>query len=348
MKKNILYVGNILSEFGFSVTTIETLGRQLEEEGFSLIYTSSKLKMPSRLLDMVLTLIKNRKTINQVLIDTYSKRAFWYTYVVSQVARILKVPYIPILHGGNLPDRLHKSPFFCRQIFLNSKVNISPSKYLQVAFKEQGLNSIYIPNNINIQDYEFTERKHCDPKLLFVRSFDKIYNPKMGINVLNKVLKVYPNTELCMVGPDKDGSLQECKDLAAKLGISQNVKFTGKLNKEEWHKLSEDYYIFINTTNIDNMPVSIIEAMALGLPIVSTKAGGIPYLLENEKEALLVDLGDVDMMTSAVIKLVKEDVKAHRFSLIGRNKAEDFDWEVVKYKWHKVLKNKSSKLNYNE
>jgi len=79
-----------------------------------------------------------------------------------------------------------------------------------------------------------------------------------------------------MVGPDKDSSLGEAKDLAKQLGVAESVTFTGVLPKAQWHQLSEKFDIFINTTNIDNMPVSIIEAMALGLPIVSTNAGGLP------------------------------------------------------------------------
>ena len=77
----------------------------------------------------------------------------------------------------------------------------------------------------------------------------------------------------------KDGSMEACKEYAAEEKLP--VKFTGKLEKNEWIKISADAGIFINTSNIDNTPVSLMEAMALGLPVVSTNVGGIPYLIED-------------------------------------------------------------------
>jgi len=335
--KKILYVGNMLSAHGLSVTTIETLGAQLESCGYSFIYSSTKKPMLARLMDMVLTLLKNRSVVDKVMIDTYSTKAFWYCYTISLLSRLFKIPYIPILHGGGLPQRLKNQPISSRHVFSNSLLNISPSRYLQVAFKEHGYNSTYIPNNISIEQYQFKERRHCDPKLLYVRCFDRTYNPTMAVEVLALVKKRYPSTTLCMVGPDKDGSLKKCKDLTEKLGVDDSIRFTGKLSKQEWHKLSEEYSIFINTTNFDNMPVSIIEAMALGLPIVSTNAGGLPYLLEDGRDALLVEKGNADQMAVRILELLADDCKAHDLSLNGREKAESFDWNRVKKDWEQIL-----------
>jgi len=102
------------------------------------------------------------------------------------------------------------------------------------------------------------------------------------------LIKEFSNTTLCMVGPDKDETLNKAKKLATTLNIRNSITFTGVLKKEDWHKLSNNYDIFINTTNVDNMPVSIIEAMALGFPIVSTNVGGLPYLIDNKIDGLLV------------------------------------------------------------
>ena len=82
---------------------------------------------------------------------------------------------------------------------------------------------------------------------------------------------------LAMIGPDVDGSLTKVKDLARKKNL--DVNFTGKLSKPEWINYSKDFNVFINTTNFDNTPVSVIEAMALGLPVVSTNVGGMPFLI---------------------------------------------------------------------
>ena len=105
-----------------------------------------------------------------------------------------------------------------------------------------------------------------------------------------------------MVGPDRDNYIKEIKSLAKKLNVK--VNFTGLLSKEEWISLSENYNIFINTANFDNMPVSVLEAMALGLPVVSTNVGGISFLLEDRKNALLVDKNDHKAMSSCIIELM--------------------------------------------
>ncbi|MFZ3273978.1 MAG: glycosyltransferase family 4 protein, partial [Lutibacter sp.] len=175
------------------------------------------------------------------------------------------------------------------------------------------------------------------PKLLWVRAFDKIYNPSLAIKVLLILKKNYENASLCMVGPDKDGSLNQTKALATQLGLANSVTFTGVLPKEQWHHLSENYDIFINTTNIDNMPVSVVEAMALGFPVVSTNAGGLPYLIENEVDGLLIPVNDENKMAEAIEFLLSNAEKAAEMSINAREKANKFDGSVIKADWNEIL-----------
>ncbi|WP_309640350.1 glycosyltransferase family 4 protein [Flavobacterium sp.] len=337
MKSNLLYIGNKLSKHGLTVTSIETLGALLDKEGYNLIYASSKkYKMP-RLLDMLYATVRHRKQIDYVLIDTYSTKNFWYAFFVSQLCRVLGLKYITKLEGGDLPNRISKSPTLSKMIFKYSYKNIAPSSYLLEAFKNKGYSEIcYIPNIIELQHYPFKAREIVTPKLLWVRSFSSIYNPKMAINVFKELNKEFPDAELCMVGPDKDGALEEIRILAKKYNLE--VKFTGKLSKHEWITLSKDYNIFINTTHFDNTPVSVIEAMALGMPVVSTNVGGISYLLEDRKTALLVNDNDTKAMVSC-IKEITNDKKISE-SLIHNafTSVQDFDWTKVKNKWNEVLK----------
>ena len=120
--------------------------------------------------------------------------------------------------------------------------------------------------------------------------------------------------------------------------LQLNVFFTGKLSKEEWVTLSKNYDIFINTTHFDNTPVSVIEAIALGLPIVSTNVGGITYLLEDRKTALLVDDNDVDGMVNAVREIIHNKTLKDELVKNARKLIQDFDWKAVKNKWDEVLK----------
>jgi glycosyltransferase involved in cell wall biosynthesis len=116
------------------------------------------------------------------------------------------------------------------------------------------------------------------------------------------------------------------------------VFFSGKLSQQEWISLSKSHNIFINTSNFDNMPVSVIEAMALGLPIISTNIGGIPYLLKDQEEAILVQVADSEAMYQAVVNLFSNPDFRKILIENARNKAEKFDWEVVKHQWFQILK----------
>lgn len=334
--KKLLYIGNKLSKHGYTPTSIETLGTFFSNEGFQVDFASSKKNKALRFLDMLWKTFQHRNKADYVIIDTYSTINFWYAFAVSQLCRILKLKYIPVLRGGDLPERLKKSPKLCALIFNNAYKNVAPSKYLMHYFELAKIqNLIYIPNTIELKNYPFKLRENIAPKLLWVRSFAKIYNPKMAVDVFHAIKKEYPEATLCMVGPEKDGSLEETKKYSQNLGL--DVQFPGRLSKKEWINLSENYDIFLNTTHFDNTPVSVMEAMALGLPIISTNVGGIPFLLEDKKTAILVNDGDVKNMTEAVKLVLENSQFAKSLSRNSRLLASKFDWEEVKQYWMEIL-----------
>ena len=336
MKNQLLYLGNRLSKHGLNKTTIETLGLHLEHEDFSVFYASDKKSFPFRMMDMMKAVFQYRNKVDYILIDTYSTKAFWYAFVCSQLARFFKNKYIPILHGGDLPNRLKRNPKLCRMVFANAYQNVAPSGYLKQAFESAGFaNVIHIPNSIEIEKYEFKQREIITPKLIWVRAFASIYNPTMAVKVVAELQKIYPNATLTMVGPDKDGSLETTKLFAN--SINTMVNFTGKLTKEDWWKLASEHDIFINTTHFDNTPVSVMEAMTLGLPVVSTNVGGIPFLLSDNENALLVDDNDTKAMVESVQKLIENPEKAIFLANNARNFIEQMDWQVVKKQWADLL-----------
>ncbi|WP_308992633.1 glycosyltransferase family 4 protein [Mariniflexile litorale] len=334
--KNILYIGNKLSKSGKTETTIETLSKKLSLEGYSVFTFSNKKIKLLRLFDMLFAILKYAKKVDYVLIDTYSTSNFYYAYLCSQLCRFLKLKYVPILHGGNLPNRLKSSSKLSRAVFKNAHINIAPSVYIQSEFEKHGYsNLVHIPNSINLHNYSFKERDYETIKLLWVRSFSEIYNPFLAVEILKLLLDEGIHASLCMVGPDNDGSLQKTIDYAKKMGVE--VTFTGKLSKPDWIKLSKDYNLFINTTNFDNMPVSIVEAMALGLPIISTNVGGMSFLIENDREGILVTPNSAIAFVSAIKTLQLSHKNTNRMSLKARRKAENYDWDVVKNLWISVL-----------
>jgi glycosyltransferase involved in cell wall biosynthesis len=335
--KHLLYIGNKLSDHGYTATSIETLGMFLESEGYLVYYASSKKNRILRMCEMIYKTFYYARKVDYVLIDTYSTKNFWFALIISQICRLLRVKYIPKLHGGNLPYRIEKSKLLSNLIFKNAFVNVAPSNYLYKVFKKNGFsNLIYIPNTIEIQLYTQFIKEYDSPRILWVRSFANIYNPVMAIKVFIKLKQLYPNAKICMVGPQKDTSY--AKTVRFVKNNKLDVLFTGKLSKEEWVKLSKEYNVFINTTHFDNTPISVIEAMALGLPVVSTNVGGIPNLLEHNKNGLLVDDNDVEEMTNQIIRLMEEPNLAQTLSINGKDLVKSFDWNIVKKQWIELLK----------
>ena len=335
--KNLLYIGNQLKHNKGTVTSIDSLGPLLEKEGYAIAYASSKPIKLFRLIDMLYTVLKNRKKVDVVLIDTYSTLNYYYAFFVSQLCRILKLKYIPILHGGNLPHRLNQYPKLSKRIFNTAYKIISPSKYIKSEFETLGYSNVKcIPNSIEINKYPTETKKYDSVRLLWVRSFSEIYNPMLAVTILKFLQDQGFSAELCMIGPEKDGSLQQCKKYAKELNV--DVYFPGKLSKTEWIKLSYDYNIFINTTNYDNMPVSVIEAMALGFPIISTNVGGMPFLIDNHKDGVLVNPDDANGFVNQIKNIISNPKEAIMLGNNARKKAESFNWDLIKQEWISLLK----------
>jgi len=335
--KKILYLGNKLSRHGVTPTSVETLGKLLEGEGYAFFFASDKLNKGLRLLDMWWQLIRHRREIDKLMIDTYTNLNFFYAWSSAWLARRFNIPYYPILRGGLLHKRLERTPKMSHNFFSQAAINIVPSGYLQEVFRRAGYDTVLIPNNLDIRNYPFRERNQLRPRLLWVRSFCHIYNPQMAIRLVNELRGAYPEVALTMMGPDKDGSMAECQALARKLGVADRITFTGGLSKPEWIRRSADFDIFINTTNADNMPVSVMEAMALGFPIVSTNVGGVPYLVDDGHTGLLVDKGDLQSMVDRIHQLLTAPSMAANLSVAAREAAQEYDWQTVKRLWFEVL-----------
>jgi len=336
MKKRILYIGNDLTINSFTATYISFFSKVLKKEGYNVRTASNKSNRALRLLEMLGLIMRYHKTTDIVLIDTYGAMNFYYAYLVAKACQFYKLDYIPILHGGNLPDRLEKNKQFSKSLFGKAKMNVTPSLFLNNIFREAGFTNLQnIPNSIELKKYLFKQRTTFAPKLLWVRRFQERYNPMLAVKVLENLREEYPEASLCMVGPEKDGTLAKCKTYAKEQGLS--VRFTGKLRKKQWAKLSVDADIFLNTTNIDNTPISVIESMALGLAVVSTDVGGMHFLIEDKKDGVLVPEKDVVAMTEAIRILVEQPEITSKMTLQAREKVTGFDWETVKVKWNQLL-----------
>lgn len=201
-----------------------------------------------------------------------------------------------------------------------------------------GKDLVLLPNPLDLAKYPFKHREQPAPNLVWLRTFHDLYNPSLTVRAVALIAKDFPAVRLVMIGPNKgDGSRESMMDLALRLGVQKQVNCPGPVPKEEISHWLQQGDIFLNTTRVDNAPVSVLEAMACGLCIISTNVGGIPYLLEDEHDALLVPADDDQAMARAVCRLLTDNELAQRLSINARRKAERFDWSSILPRWERLL-----------
>ena len=337
-KDSILFVGNFLSKQGSSRQYIEEMADRLQERGWQVIRTSQMLFRPFRLIDMIFTVLAHKNQYSMAQIDVFSGPAFLWAEMTAWILRCLKKPFNLLLHGGNLPAFGQRWPRRVRHLFHSADSVVVPSQYLLDHMKPYRSDLKLLPNSVDISAYSFRPRLRPHPNLIWLRSFHKIYNPQLAPLVIARLQETYPEIRLTMVGPDKgDGTLQVTWNCIEELNLVNKIEIIPGIPKEQVPSMLAQADIFINTTNIDNMPVSIIEAMACGLCIVSTNVGGIPYLLKDGEDALLVSPNDPCAMAAAVERILTEPNLAKKLSQNARHKAEQFDWSVVLPKWESLF-----------
>ena len=333
----VLYIGNKRSLHRSNPTSLDTLSGQLQQDGFNVRTVSSYSNKLFRLVHMWLTIIRYSSTTDIVLIDTYSTLNFWYAYTCSVWCRLFKLPYVPILHGGNLPTRFQRNPKQAMALVNYAYRTVIPSTYLQEHLKPYHIpRSVVIPNTLELANYPFHLRTMPPLRLLWVRAIDAIYNPEMALQTLVILRKTHLDAQLTMVGPYKGISEHEWQQTLEKYQLP--VTMTGSLSKTAWIALAKEHTVFINTTTIDNMPVSVMEAMALGLPVVSTNVGGMPYLIEQEVTGLLVPSNDSEAMAQAIVSLLLDPNKTQRIITQARERILAYDWSNVRLKWLDLLR----------
>ncbi|MDX5326375.1 MAG: glycosyltransferase family 4 protein [Bacteroidota bacterium] len=336
MSIRILYLGNELARKGWSPSTIDTLAPLFRRDHQVRTY-SSLVNQGIRFLHMVWGILVNSRWADMILVDTYSGRALWYARMATRMGRAFRIPVVLFLHGGELPSRIRKQRGQMMRLGNRATALVAPSGYLKEAFEDMGRPVHLIPNYLDLDRYSFIERSFIRPNLLWVRAIQKLYNPEMAIEVVESIRRNHPDATLCMVGGDKDGSMERIRTQVIDKDLEERVEITGRLPKEEWIRRSVKYDIFLNTTNADNTPVSVMEAMALGMVVISTNVGGVPYLIEDGVDGLLVPPRDPEAMTQAIEKVLQDPQWATTLSRNARVKAESWDWEKVKVKWESLF-----------
>lgn len=343
MPLRVLFVGNFLPASKGSRTVGEELASRLSAVGWQTLATSRETQRVRRLLDMVRTAWQRRQDFDVAHVDVYSGAAFVWAEAVCATLHAANKPYVLTLHGGNLPVFASRWPGRVSRLLRGARYVTTPSGYLREALRRHRSDLVLLPNAIDISTYPFRERRTLRPKLVWLRAFHSIYNPVLAVDVLAALAETNAGVELAMIGPDKaDGSLDRTRARATQLGVEGRLNITGPVPKSEVPERLAEHDVFINTTNIDNAPVSVLEAMACGLCVVSTRVGGIPYLVQDGREALLVPAGDAASMAAAVRRLLTEPGLAASLSRNARTATEAADWATVLPLWEDLFAHAAS------
>lgn len=333
----LLYVGNFLSA-GLNHGYCEELADRLAARGWAVTRTSTRRARAARLLDMLGTAWRRRARYAVATVDVFSGPAFVWAEATCFELRRLAKPYVLTLHGGNLPAFAARWPRRVRRLLGSAVLVTAPSRYLRDHLRAYRDDIAVVPNALDLAAYRFAPRARPAPRLVWVRAFHQIYDPVLAIEVLARLAPRFPAVQLTMIGPDKgDGTLAAVERRARELGVRDRLALPGRLARPEVAAQLAAADVFLNTTRIDNTPLSILEAAASGLCVVSTSVGGIPFLLRHDHDALLVPPGDPGAACAAVARVLDEPGLGERLSRAARDTAAACDWGPVLDRWEQVL-----------
>jgi glycosyltransferase involved in cell wall biosynthesis len=233
--------------------------------------------------------------------------------------------------SGEAEDHLTRWPKTSIPTLQRADVVATPSDYLVDVFARFGIRAESIHNFVDPMAVQYRERDVLRPVFLSNRNFQSLYNVPCVLRAFAQIQAQRPAARLIVVG---DGPERErVHSLARELSL-RNVEFVGAVKPTEMGRYYDEADVYLNASDIDNMPNSIIESFACGLPVVTTRAGGIPYIVEHERNGLLVDCGDHTALANAALRLLDEPALARRLIDEGLSDVERFyTWEAVGERW---------------
>ncbi|MCC6927896.1 MAG: glycosyltransferase family 4 protein [Gemmatimonadaceae bacterium] len=206
-----------------------------------------------------------------------------------------------------------------------------PSGYLVDVFRRHGLDATAIFNFVDVERIPYRRRESLRPRFLSNRNLESLYNVACTIRAFARVQRVHPDAELIVAGDGRERAALE--RLVAELGL-RHVTFTGRVAPERMPALYDDADVYFNSPDIDNMPSSVIEAYAAGLPVVTTDAGGIPYIVRHERTGMMVPAGDDVQLAEQALRLLREPALALAIADRARGEClERYVWPAVRDAW---------------
>lgn len=253
----------------------------------------------------------------------------WHLFAAPAIviARLRGIPVLVNYRGGEAAGFLARSSRRVALTLRRAQALIVPSGFLKAVFAEHGFGAEIVPNIVDLQRFSPAMQPPSALRLLVARNLEALYDNETALRAFALLCQGQPQARLTIAGTGPE--LARLQSLAQELGVGDAVEFPGRLDRDAMAKLYRECSVSLNPSLADNMPNSVLESLASGVPVVSTNVGGVPYLVEHERTALLVPPGDPAAMAAAVSRLLED-------SALWRRLRDEGLAEVQRYTWARV------------
>jgi glycosyltransferase involved in cell wall biosynthesis len=266
-----------------------------------------------------------------------------YVHVGGNASLYRKIAFIVVgrLAGKRVLTHCHAGnfePYFAEQGRLGRKLILwglgKGSKFIAVSLAMErllvslwpGIPCVMTPYGINAA--LFAGRRAPDERfvrLLFIGKMGFLKGERDLLRALQRVVKVAPNFRLDMLGQLSDTITVECHDS----GLQPLIDHLGPVSLEQRLAFFKRADVFVLPTYAEGTPISMLEAMAAGLPVVSTPVGGIPDVVEDGVEGYIVEPGDVEALADRLVRLINDPERRRAMGQSAQDKVRPFNWDVV-------------------
>ncbi|ABN56626.1 MULTISPECIES: glycosyltransferase family 4 protein [Methanoculleus] len=254
--------------------------------------------------------------------------------------RLMKNPYVIYGRGSDvyLPDWFNK--LTAKGILKNASAVIALTEHMKDSMQAiYSRDVVVVPNGIDLNENAEREAERGDPgkRVLFVGRLHPVKGVRHLLQAMSIVHQDLPEAKLILVG---DGDEREhLETLTDSLGIRECVEFVGKVPHERVQDYMNQVEAFVLPSLSEGFPVTILEAMACGLPVVATRVGGIPDIIEDGTNGYLVDAMNQERMAEALLKVLRNEPLRKDISNNNREKAEKYRWEAVAAELEEIYRN---------
>lgn len=264
----------------------------------------------------------------------------WHLFAAPAVwvAHLRGVPVVVNYRGGEAGPFLARSSTLVRFTMRRSSALVVPSGFLEQVFARHGMASEVVPNIVDTQRFTPLSRDEDRQRkqLLVARNLEALYGNDVALRALVLVRQRHPDVLMLIAGSGPQEA--ELKALAEQLSVGEAVRFTGRLDRDEMARLLRSSALSVNPTRADNMPNSVLEAMASGTPVVSTNVGGVPYMVKHRETAWLVPPDEPQALADAVLHLLDNPAEAERMAAAALRQAKNNTWPVIAPLWAAVYR----------